>query len=699
MKAIDCPFTKIINGTTQFVIPVFQRDYSWTEVQCEQLWKDIVRVGKDTGGRKHFMGSVVYVPSGDSTANFTRWLLIDGQQRLTSLTLLLIAFRRHLVDSKWERKSDDGPNPKKIEAYFLKNMQEEGNRENKLVLRRNDQALLEALLKGEEIAPNDNSRVDENYEFFRDRVREEDPEVIYRGISRLVVVDVSLDGVQDDPQMIFESLNSTGVDLTQADLIRNFILMRLPEQRQTQLYETYWRKIEALFHDAGKVFDSFARDYMALKTKASKQTRANEIYQEFRGFFLEAADETSIELVLEDMLRFGTYYAAFSLGRNAPPSSAPHLGRLRQLAEVAGILVMKLSDCLHRVGSLSASEFEEAIQLLESYVFRRAVCGRQSRNYWAVFANMAYRIDESAPLTSLKVALHRQTESSRFPSDDEFRRELQSRDLYRMRTCHYLLDRIENHDNKEPTDTQSYTVEHVLPQNENLSKPWREMLGEGWRDTQAIWLHRLGNLTLTGYNSTYSDRAFEEKKRTDGGFNDSSIRLNRFIREANQWTASQIEQRGLELAGKAVEIWPELLVSADAIKLAEQQELRDRATRRDASDVAMSPRARELFEALRPRIQELGTDVLELAEARSISYHADDFFVEVLPRKRRLLLLLNLDFAECHDLDDQATDTSERSFYFYAKYEGGVVYRVQDESHLDSAMRMVRQAYELTLAQ
>jgi predicted transport protein len=398
------------------------------------------------------------------------------------------------------------------------------------------------------------------------------------------------------------------------------------------------------------------------------------------------------------MLRFAGYYAAFSVGRNAASSSVPHLARLRQLAEVAAILVMRLSDCLHRVGSLAPAEFNEAIQLLESYVFRRAVCGRQTRGYWSAFAAIAYRIDEQDPLTSLKVALYRQTESYRFPSNEEFERELQTRDLYRMRTCHYLLDRLENYNSKEPTDTRLFTVEHVLPQNETLSRSWRDMLGEHWRETQAVWLHRLGNLTLTGYNSTYSDRSFQEKKQIEGGFNDSAIRLNRLIRDANQWTAAEIEERGRLLAQKAVEIWPALVVSEDAVRAAEQQDLVERANRRDASEVPMTQRARQLFNALRPMVQHLGDNIVELAEPKSISYHADDFFVEVLPRKRRLLLILNLEFAECHDLDEQATDASERAFYIHAKHEGGVVYRIQDESHLEGAMRMVRQAYEATLA-
>lgn len=225
MKAIDRPFTRIINGTTQFVIPVFQRDYSWSETQCEQLWDDILRVGGDPSAGSHFIGSVVYVPSGDSSAGFTRWLLIDGQQRVTTLTLLAIALRSHILEANWKPEDEDGPTAKRIEAYFLKNTLEEGNRRQKLVLRRHDQAVLHTLLEDDELPTGSSSRIAENYEFFREKLRGADPAQVYAGIGRLVIVDVTLDPKHDDPQMVFESLNSTGLDLTQADLIRNYILI------------------------------------------------------------------------------------------------------------------------------------------------------------------------------------------------------------------------------------------------------------------------------------------------------------------------------------------------------------------------------------------------------------------------------------------------------------------------------------------
>lgn len=246
MKAIDRPFTKIVNGTTQFVIPVFQRDYRWNEAQCEQLWRDILRIAEDETSRGHFMGSVVCISTGDSTPGFTRWLLIDGQQRVTTLTLLLAALRDHIVETKWIG-TEDSPKATQIEAYFLKNVQEEGRRRHKLVLRRHDQETLQAILDSTELPANPSERIRENYEFFREQIASEDPDAIYRGLDRLIVVDVTLDRGTDDPQLIFESLNSTGMGLSESDKIRNYILMRLPEKQQTQLYETFWSKLESPF--------------------------------------------------------------------------------------------------------------------------------------------------------------------------------------------------------------------------------------------------------------------------------------------------------------------------------------------------------------------------------------------------------------------------------------------------------------------
>lgn len=695
MRAINCPFTKIVNGTTQFVIPVFQRDYSWTEAHCDQLWSDVLCVGSDPADRGHFLGSMVYVSTGDSSAGFTRWLLIDGQQRLTTLTLLLVALRDHIAETGWAG-SENGPTIIRLNAYFLKNVQEEGERQHKLVLRRHDQATLRALLDRGEYPPNASERIRDNYEFFVDRLRDADPETVYRGIGRLVVVDVTLDRGLDDPQLIFESLNSTGIDLSQSDLIRNFILMRLPEKKQTELYETYWSKIENLFRGSEKVFDAFVRDYIALRTQASKQEKASDIYFAFRREFGAIGSEPEqLDALLRELLRFARYYAAFSIGSDAPPVLRAPLARLRRLVDVPATLVMRLFD-IHCTGdSLSLEQLAQAIGLIESYVFRRAICGEQTRGYWQVFANLAYRIAPEQPLESLKVGLARLADNYKFPDDDEFRRALEEREIYHKRVCHDMLEQLENHGSREPTDTSAYSVEHIMPQNEKLPLEWKRMLGEDWPDVQREWLHRLGNLTLTGYNSTYSDRSFDEKKTIPGGFAESSVRLNKFVREQQVWTSREMGQRGRDLAARALGIWPSLVVDKGLIDQAKEVEMRARAQRRDVTKVSMSPAARQLFDVLREKLLVSDSDIIELAEQRSVSYHGPAFFLEVLPRKDRIGLLLPLDFNEVKDPGGIAEDASQWKFLVNAVYEGGVYVRIQDEADIDTALAIIHLAREI----
>ncbi|MGO8920771.1 MAG: DUF262 domain-containing protein [Stellaceae bacterium] len=694
MKAIDRPFANIINGASQFVIPVFQRDYTWqADPQCAQLWRDVLRAARPGGEGGHFLGSIVYIATGDNQAGFTRWLLIDGQQRLTTLTLMLAALRDHISESGWKGGEGD-PTPKRIDAYFLKNVQEEGDREQKLVLRRHDQATLRALLDGEHWLQEASERIRENYNYFREELSRANPADVYRGIGRLVIVDVTLDRQTDDPQLIFESLNSTGIDLSQSDLIRNFILMRLPEKQQTKLYEAYWSKIEALFRGSEWTFDAFARDYVALKTEASKQEKATDIYYAFREFFPSLTKSSGgLEEALADMLRYARYYAAFSLGRGVIGERARNLTKLRHLVDVPAILVMRLFEYSDHVGTLKEEEFLAALALIESYVLRRAVCGYQTRGYWQIFASLAYRIGDKDPLTELKVSLARQRENYRFPSDEEFERALREGDLYGLRVCRYLLEELENHSTKEPTDTTSYSIEHIMPQNERLPAEWRKMLGENWKDMQKTWLHRLGNLTLTGYNSKYSDRSFDEKKTISGGFMESSVRLNKFVREQSIWTATEISDRTDNLARIAIDIWPTLSVAQSLIDAANHAEMRELAARRDVGKVKMSAEARSLFEGLRAHVLALDSDVLELAEPNSISYHSPGFFLEVLPRRYSLTLLLPLDFSEIDDPSGLAQDATQWKFFVNARYDGGVSLSVADASAIEKAIPLVRQAY------
>ena len=695
MKAIDCPFTKIINGTTQFVIPVFQRDYSWTEAECEQLWWDILQIASDPTDRGHFLGSVVYISTRGIGAAFARWLLIDGQQRITTLTLLLAALRDHITQTGWSG-TKDGPTAKRVERYFLKNVDEEGGRRPKLVLRRHDQATLQAILDGNELPQDLSERIRDNYEWFRDQLAGVDPELVYCGINRLVVVDVTLERGTDDPQLIFESLNSTGMDLSQSDLIRNFILMRLPETEQTRLYETYWNKIEGLFRGSERTFDAFVRDYLALRSRATKQEKADEIYFTFRRTFGSIGTEPEcLDELLEDLLRFSRYHAAFSLGVDPSDPLREPLARLRRLVDVPAILIMRLFECHYVHRTLELDAFADAIELIASYVFRRAICGEQTRGYWQVFANLAYQIDPNYPLQSLAVGLARQRDTYRFPDDTGFHQSLTDHNLYGKRVCFELLDRLENDGSKEPTDTSNYSIEHIMPQNEELPAEWCEMLGADWAGIQRQWLHRLGNLTLTGYNSKYSDRPFAEKKTISGGFEESSVRLNKYVREQTQWAPAQMKARGELLAQQALLIWPRLEVDDALVQAAELEDMRQRAKRRDVGKVQMTEVARALFEQIRTMVLKIDSDVIELAEPRSVSYHGPEFFLEVLPRTNCINLLLALDFNEAEDFHGIAEDTSQRKFFIHAQYEGGVNIPIWSADDIEIALPIIRQAHAL----
>jgi predicted transport protein len=695
MNAVQRFFPKIINGASQFIIPVFQRDYSWSEENCRQLWQDLLAIADAGPDRGHFIGSVVYIQTGDSSAGFTRWLLIDGQQRVTTLTLLLTALRDHIRETGWQG-SDDGPTVKRIDAYFLRNLQEEGEREVKLKLRRHDDATLQALINEQPEPATPSIRIRDNYDLFRELLEDADPEAVYRGLNRLLLVDVTLDRGIDDPQLIFESLNSTGVDLSPSDLIRNFILMRLPEKEQTRLYETYWNRIEELFRGSERVFDNFIRDYLALRSHSTKLERSDRIYDAFRRTFSDVGEDlAALEQLLAELLRRGRQYAAFAVG-GGNDARARAFASLRRLADVPAILVMRLLEAQETSSTLTDAELLEAVGLLESYLLRRAMIGAQTRGYGLEFAKLAQKIDERHPLASLKAAMARMPASYSFPHDDAFRNALEEGDIYHKRVCFHLLEALENRGSKEISDTSKYSIEHVMPQNEKLAEAWREMLGPEWQKVQQTWLHRLGNLTLTGYNPSYSDRPFQEKKTIKGGFEQSSVRLNQDIRDEQNWTPKEMGARGNRLAERALSIWPNLEADEAMIRAMEFEELKAKAQRRSISQVQMSADAATLFEALRAEMKAAFPDAIEAAERKSISYHDPEFFMEVIPRKHGLVLVIDLDFNEVDADDGLAEDTSDRSFVMHASHQGGVLVQLRNSTQIDRAMAIVAQARALT---
>jgi predicted transport protein len=294
---------------------------------------------------------------------------------------------------------------------------------------------------------------------------------------------------------------------------------------------------------------------------------------------------------------------------------------------------------------------------------------------------------------SLKVALSRIGKTYRFPTDTEFQKALENRNVYEMRTCAYFLDRLEN-DSKEQYSTSKLTIEHVLPQNEKLSPEWQSMLGNDWKEIQQTWVQRLGNITLTGYNPEYSDRSFEEKKTMEKGFNDSSVSLNVYIRQQTKWTPIQIEERGTKLAKQAVNVWPSLRVDQNAVRQDELSELQARAKQYNINSIGLDSEARKLFDALQPQIMALAPDIIQLCGIRTVVYRVYDYFLEIIPRTKYILLLINIDYVETDDPTKLARDASDFAFITHASESGGVVISLKDMTQIPAAMHIIQQAYE-----
>ena len=694
MEANKRKYAELVGGSVQFVIPVFQRDYNWAEEQCEQLWDDIERTGQ-RGEGDHFFGPVVYISTRDLSAAFTRWLLIDGQQRLTTVSLLMAALRDHL---KKTSSPDVGGGAKKVEHDFLINTFESNGNRRKLVLRERDDQTLHWLVEDAEepVAQAKSARVVQNYQFFRAKLQGgADLDSVLAGVGKLVVVDVRLEQGMDDPQQIFESLNSTGLDLRQGDLVRNYVLMGLEETEQTRLYQRFWKKIENSYAGSAMQLDNFLRDFVALERRAQKQGRVDQVYATFRLAFEESkSDPAQLEKLLRRMAKYARYHAAFVMGTREFPEVADLLGRVRALATTPAILVMRLMQARERE-YMTTPDLRAALELVESYLVRRDVCGLQTRSYWQQFSRLAYALAKGDVLGSLAVNFHWLGSTNyAFPSDGEFRHALEEEEIYGRKICRTLLECLENGRSKERTDTSGYTIEHIMPQNENLHTKWRKMLGEDWGEAQETWLHRLGNLTLTAYNETYSDKPFEKKKSVRNGFNDSPLRLNQYVANQDRWTSEEMEARGALLANWALAIWCPLEVSERSLRRAKVNRLRDLQGEVEETRSGMDEVALAVFNEFRNRMQLLERSVIEVATPKSISYHNKnaEFVCEVLPRTHRIIVLFAMDVGECVTCDLDVYDTGDYKFIPHARYDTSCFVEIYSLDDVPACEPLVRQA-------
>lgn len=693
MKAVDSKLLALLKVSTQFVVPIYQRVYSWQESECAQLWSDIIRAGSDEKLGAHFAGSIVYVAKDEGTNTSAEPdLIIDGQQRVTTVTLLLTALAERLDQlPEGKREPIDGFSPKKIRNRYLLNDDEDGERQFKLILSQGDRGALISLLQGVEPIADLPTRVIDNYRFFVDRLSDPglDLAVVCRGLDKLVIVDVTLTRNLDNPQLVFEAMNSTGKKLSQADLIRNFVLMDLPPKAQEKLYTAYWRPMELDFAgSAESKFDEFVRHYLTIK--AGEIPRLADIYEAFKehaaGY---AADGETNESLVVELRQYARRYCAMALGKEQDDRLRRAFQDLDQIKAdvVYPFLLETYSD--YELGTLTRDEFLEIVELVTSYVFRRAVCRIPTNSLNKTFAGLGSLIRKDRYVDSVKAQFLALKSYRAFPTDGEFVTALRTADLYNFRRRSYFLRLLENHGRKEHVTIEEYTIEHILPQNENLSDEWQQALGDDWQEVQHKYLHTLGNLTLTGYNSEYSDHPFQVKRDMEGGFKDSPLRLNKGLGQLQNWDATSIEIRADRLAAEAVEIWRRPNLPDDV--LAEFRQPRDESGFSIEDHPALLPAVRrELFERLSSEILALDPGITRQFRKLYVAFKAETNFVDVVPQKARLRLSLNIPLEVLRDERQLAWDVSDKGHWGNGETEVGL----NEDSDFTYVMGLVRQAYE-----
>jgi uncharacterized protein with ParB-like and HNH nuclease domain/predicted transport protein len=659
MKANATKLLGFLHKASQFVIPIYQRNYSWDEKQCLQLWEDILRVGSNSDVAVHFIGSIVYVEGGQSQVSLQAPLLvIDGQQRLTTISLILEALARSLGDSE----PVDGFSAEKIRHNYLTNSLERDERFFKLILSDTDKDTLNALIKNAEFPMESSLKIRENFEYFQDQIQNGNKKIkdICNGIAKLMIVDISLDRHQDNPQLIFESMNSTGKALSQADLIRNYILMRLEPELQGELYAQYWRPMELEFGQEayGEDFDAFMRHYLTIKT--GDVPRLSEVYDAFKEYSATfTGDKGGVRELVAEIRKYSKYFVAMELGSEQNLVLKPLFKDLIQDLNysVAYPLLLELYDD-YASSSLSEKDFAAAINLIVSYVFKRSICQIPTNSMNKTFAEFTRYLVKDDYLNSIQAHFYLLPSYRRFPSEEEFRSALVSKDLYNISSRAYWLRKLENFGKKETVAVADYTIEHILPQNPNLSDEWKKDLGNNWSEVQSKYLHTLGNLTLTGYNSEYSDKSFKIKRDMEGGFAQSPMTLNASVGKSETWNESTILARAELLAQRALVVWPPLTIDATTVK--KFAEVKKTASTYSLSDHPNLERVevRKLFDALQESVMALDSGISETVLKQYIAFKVETNFVDVIPKTRWLRLSINMRFDELVDPHGMGIDIS-----------------------------------------
>ncbi len=682
MKADATPLLKFIedNQKNQLVIPIYQRVYSWEKEQCKELWDDIIKIGGDDKMDGHFIGSILYVLDSITHSDNTL-LIIDGQQRLTTITLLLTALRNHLSD---EVKR------KEIEDHYLINSDKDGDKKFRLILSDSDKDTLLYLIDKDRRKPSEPSlKIVENFKLFEEWIRKNTNqlETIFKGLEKLMIVEIALEKGKDDPQLIFESMNSKGMELTQTDLIRNYIVMETEIEKQEGFYNKYWRAMEEKFKQNKKWFDRFVRHYLTIKTR--EIPNINKVYVAFKDY--RQKEGLGIEDLLKDLQKYCGYFCQIVFKKEDDKDLNKALGFLVDLEmDVIYPLLLELySD--YSDGVLSETDFRRSIALIESYICRRAVCGLGTNSLNKVFPSFTRHIQKDEYFKSLEAHFVDLTEKQRFPNNDEFRNLFITIDFYKFKKREYFFERLENFERKERVYTHEYTIEHIMPQ--KLTEEWERDLGENFKEIHDKYLHTIGNLTLTGYNPEYSNKSFQEKQGMEKGFKDSPLRLNQSLRDLESFGEEEIKKRANDLADLALKIWTYPKLDAETLeKYKPKKDKKDKKEKKvyDLSSYKFGSRSRELFDILSKEIKALDEKIVENFNQDYISYKFSKNFVDIVVQTKDLKLYLNMKFNELQDEKNLARDMTNKGHLG----NGDIEVKLETKENIPYCLGLIKQVLE-----
>jgi uncharacterized protein with ParB-like and HNH nuclease domain len=555
MKGTASHLLEFLEGARKrFIIPVYQRNYDWKRENCKQLFDDLVSVIKEEKST-HFFGSIVsYAHSRDEV------VLIDGQQRITTISLILIAMINAMKKSVCV--PEDSRLAEILEDTYIVDKYRREERKVRLKPFRDDCTAFDRLIYNEEDEYIQDSKVTINYKYFYDRIVQQQEltlDDLYKAIDSLEIIDIELEPQHgDNPQLIFESLNSTGLDLTEADKIRNFVLMNLAPNIQEQFYDKYWNKIEKC---SGNELDSFVRNYLTIKQGVIPNQK--KIYFAFKEY---TKRYDGIEEVLKEMLIYANTYRdikEYQVGDKDTNEIAKRLDLLDMT--VAYPFLMAFLVYAKEV-ELPLSEIHQVFACIETFIFRRLMCDLPTNALNKIFATLHGAVlkskrDSDTYSSVMIYILESKKLSSSFPKDEEFINGFTTKKVYSMQAKNkmYIFERLENGSSVEKNDVVEnieqgiLTIEHIMPQ--TLSNIWKQDLGADWEEIQEKWLHTISNLTLSGYNIKYSNRPFIEKRDMENGFRESGLRLNHYIAKFDKWSENELEMRKQELSRLAKTIW------------------------------------------------------------------------------------------------------------------------------------------------